>query len=94
MKLIKCENVILTEEGQRKCGRILAALTDLQVEILRAEDVESPIFRCPKCPKEQRWVTIKFNKETDGFHFKVLDKSPELTDTMQFSGREICVQVG
>jgi len=95
MKTIKCENTILDESHRpRKCGRILAVLTDMQVEILRAEDSESPVFRCPKCPPEQRWSTIKFDKATNGFLFKVLDEHPEFHEEMKFSELEICEQVG
>ena len=64
MKAIKCQNVFKDDSGkEKKCNRILAVLTDLQVDILRTDPEGGPVFRCPKCHPEQRWVRISKIKE-------------------------------
>lgn len=92
MKTIKCQNVV---EGQ-KCGRILAILTDLQVQILQIDEKEKgAIFRCPKCPPDQRWQKISVDKSG-----KVIVEtlSPEdvqgkFPEELQFDEKLICEQV-
>ena len=95
MKVIRCKNVYRNEAGQPvECGRILAALTDLQIDILRIDE-ERPVFRCPKCHPEDRWTEISKDKEGK-LHIRVLDKHPEFkpADNLQYEELEICTQVG
>ncbi len=91
MKTIKCQNVV---EGQ-KCGRILAILTDLQIQILQVDPEKGFITRCPKCPSEQRWQRISVDK--DG-RIIVETLSPEdvqgkFPEELQFDEKLICEQV-
>lgn len=91
MKTIKCQNVV---EGQ-KCGRILAILTDLQIQILQVDPEKGFITRCPKCPPEQRWQRISVVK--DG-KIIVETLSPEdvqgkFPEELQFDEKLICEQV-
>lgn len=96
MKTIKCQNVV---EGE-KCGRVLAILTDLQVQMLQIDPEvikgEGAIFRCPKCPPDQRWSKITVDK--DG---KVIvealsndDMQGKFPEELHFDEKLICEQVG
>ena len=77
MKNIHCENIYYDKEGKKKkCNRFLAALTDLQIDILRVDE-ETPVFRCPRCSRETRWSTIYFDKEKGGLSMSSLDIQPE-----------------
>lgn len=74
-----------------ECNRILAVLTDLQVDILRV-DSEKPIFWCPRCQSEQRWIEI--GNEDGRIIFRVLDEHPEFKDELKYDELIICQQVG
>lgn len=91
MKTVKCQNVV---EGQ-KCGRVLAILTDLQIEILQVDPEKGSIFRCPKCHPEQRWSQISVSK--DGKNTIVSlgnnDMQGKFPDEVQFVTKLICEQV-
>jgi hypothetical protein len=93
MKAIRCENIIKTEEGKdQKCGRILAVLTDAQVDFLRIDPEGGPILRCPKCHPEQRWIKIYSN---DGkLVFETLGEHQEFKDNLVFDELIVCNQVG
>lgn len=95
MKAIKCKNLYKDENGKQiECGRMLAILTDLQVDILKI-DTEKPVFRCPKCHPEDRWLEIGYD-ESGKLIFKVLEKHPEFKpeDNLQYEELEIITQVG
>jgi hypothetical protein len=95
MKTIRCKNIYKDPETgkDRECGRILAALTDFQVDLLVMDD-ERPLFRCPKCPPEQRWIEIYYNKDTDKIGLNVLSTPPELKEDINCEEMTICQQVG
>ena len=95
LKVIRCKNLYLDESGRSvECGRIIAILTDLQIDILRIDE-EKPVFRCPKCSAEDRWIEIGFNNEKK-LVFKIMDKHPEfsIADNLQYDEVEIIHQVG
>jgi hypothetical protein len=62
MKVITCENVNKDKSGvePRRCGRILAVLTDLQIDILRLDPEVRCIFRCPACHSSVRWSEVGY----------------------------------
>ncbi|MBE3122195.1 MAG: hypothetical protein IMZ53_01365 [Thermoplasmata archaeon] len=95
MKVIRCKNKYLDESGRSvECGRMIAILTDLQVDILKV-DTEKPIFRCPKCHAEDKWFEIGYNVEKK-LVFEVIDKHPEFSvkDNIEYDEINVCQQVG
>jgi hypothetical protein len=96
MKTIRCQNIYKDETGSsHKCGRILAVLTDLQVDLIKIDE-EKPIFRCPECRPEARWQEVGFDKETKTFICSIVPEKPELKteDNLEFEELETCIQVG
>lgn len=95
MKVIRCKNKYIDENERRvECGRIIAVLTDLQVDILKIDE-EKPIFRCPKCSSEDRWFEIGMNDEKK-LQISVLDKHPDFSpsDNLQYEDENVIQQVG
>lgn len=56
---VLCENEIYVGGEKRKCGRWLASLTDLQIDIMKVDPEAVFYLRCPACKSNCRWVTIK-----------------------------------
>jgi len=93
MKTIKCQNTYKNEEGKEvKCNRILAVLTDFQVDLLSCDDETGPIFRCPKCAPEQRWVQL--SKKGGKIIFETLSGNQDFKDDLKCDEFIICKQVG
>lgn len=89
METVKCQNLRIESSTGRQvpCGRILAILTDQQISVLKTDPEKKSIFRCPKCPPQDRWVSIKFNG--DKLIFSVEDGSPRgLDKSLQFDDYE------
>jgi hypothetical protein len=96
MKIIRCQNIYKKENRESfKCGRILAVLTDLQLDLIRIDE-EKPVFRCPECRPEARWQEVGFNKDTNKFYCRVLPDEPKFKreDTVEFDELETVIQVG
>jgi hypothetical protein len=92
MKTIKCKNQYLDAGGAEvQCNRILAVLTDLQVDMLKI-DTEKPIFRCPSCAADQRWTSIYWNGKD--FVFETISNHPDIKEEMEYGTLEVCKQVG
>lgn len=83
-----------TAGRSKECGRVIGFLSDLQYDLLKI-DPEGAIFRCPKCPPEQRWIKVFYDKDSNGLVFKTLDKSPEFGqfENAKYENLEICEQV-
>lgn len=95
MKVIRCKNRYLDESHKQvECGRIIAVLTDLQVDILKVDE-EKPVFRCPKCHPEDRWIQIGYDKDKK-LAFKIMDSHPEFSksDDLRYDEVEVIQQVG
>lgn len=95
MKIIRCKNRYLDESGKSvECGRIIAVLTDLQIDILKIDE-EKPVFRCPKCHSEDRWIEIGFDNDKK-LVFKIMDQHPEFDpgDNLEYDEIEVIQQVG
>lgn len=96
MKTIKCQNTYRLPDGREvRCNRVIGRLTDFQVDMLKIDDELGPVFRCPRCPSEQRWSTIRIDKNGKST-FMILDKNPDFKaeEDMKFDNLEICSQVG
>ena len=91
MVTVRCQNKFKGKKNG-KCGRILAILTDANIDMLPIDDEGGPIFRCPQCPPEQRWSRI--SKGSDGkVKFEVIDQ-PEVPEEVKFDDLIIFDQVG
>lgn len=93
MVTVRCQNRF-KDKKNGKCGRILGVLTDLQVDMLSADDEKGPIFRCPQCPPDQRWSQVR--KDKDGkLYFEVIKEPDEiLSKELKFDELIIFEQVG
>lgn len=89
MVTLRCQNKHL---GGR-CGRILGILTDMQVDMLPADEEDGPIFRCPQCPPEQKWSQVKKDKNGK-ITFEVVNLPEELPPELKFDDTIIFEQVG
>jgi hypothetical protein len=79
MKTIRCKNIHKLRDGSRKmCNRILAILTDRQVEVLNGDPEGGPVFLCNGCKSEWRWIQVSM--ENSRYVFRVIDKSKETLD--------------
>ena len=89
MKTILCKNVRIDPDGNRVvCGGFLAALTDIQIDILRVSQ-ERAILRCHSCPPEARWVSVGFGPE--GISIEPADQ-PERYNEPKYSKIQYCEQ--
>ncbi len=91
MVTIRCQNRF-KDKKNGKCGRILGILTDMQIDMLGADDEKGPIFRCPQCPPEQRWSQVVRNKDGK-LEFVTIDP-PDVPEEVKFQELTICEQVG
>lgn len=92
MVTIRCQNRF-KDKKNGKCGRILGVLTDMQVDMLSADDESGPIFRCPQCPPEQKWSQVKKDK-SGRIIFEVIPEPDILSKELKFDDAIIFEQVG
>jgi len=93
MPVITCHNVRLDDTRQPKqCGRFLAELTDLQIDILRTDPDKRCTFRCPMCPPEQRWVEVHW--DGDRLVFAATSQKPDFTKHAKFDEFDVYEQIG
>jgi hypothetical protein len=92
MKTVKCKNTYIVEGKEVECNRILAVLTDLQVDILKVDPEGGPIFRCPKCHPDQRW--IKITSVEGKTVFESLSGHQDFKEDLKCDELIICKQVG
>jgi hypothetical protein len=96
MVLFRCQNKKRTPNGVVKCNRILAILTDSQVQMIKNDPEGGPIHLCPHCPSDSRWSQVSWSGT--GFVFKIIDK-PDITamnsggDNLNYSDRFISEEV-
>ena len=75
-----------------ECGRWIAALTDMQVDMLKIDPEGGPVFRCPSCHPDQRW--IKIYSEDGKVVFESLNNHPDFKEDLKCDEFIICKQVG
>lgn len=75
-----------------ECNRILAVLTDFQVDMLKVDPEGGPIFRCPKCHPDQRW--IKIFSEDGKIVFESMSGHQDFKENLECDELIICKQVG
>lgn len=89
MQTIYCENKYRKNGQDRRCGRWLARLTDLQVDILKIDPEHEMFFRCPACKPEYRWKRVWWE---DGLKMENCEK-PDTDKPMDFDDVEIAQEV-
>lgn len=92
MVTIRCQNGILGKKNG-KCGRILGLLTDAQIDLLPLDPEGGPVFRCPQCPAEQRWVRISTNADKK-LMYETIDPPENIPEEPEYADKIIYDQVG
>ena len=91
MVTIRCQNKIIGTKNGR-CGRVLAILTDAMIDMLVLDPEGGPIFRCPQCHHEQRWIQIT-NKDKS-LKFETVEQPTDLPPEPEYAELNIYEQVG
>lgn len=82
----------MVEGKEFECNRILAVLTDFQIDFLKIDPEGGPILRCPKCHSDQRWIKIS---STNGkIIFESLSGHQDFKEDLKCDEFIICKQVG
>ena len=91
MVTIRCRN---RYKGKKNgtCGSVLAILTDWQLDALRLDPEPGIILRCRSCPKEQRWVRIRYNG--DKLTFEVIEYNEKMPPEPEYSDESVYRQIG
>jgi hypothetical protein len=84
MPIAKCQNTRI-ENAERKvpCKRFFARIPDCVVTCLKDNPGEEMIFRCPTCPRDDRWCSIYANAK-GGMVFRSRDDGPPDEPELEF----------
>jgi hypothetical protein len=91
MKLIRCQNGFIGKKNG-VCGRIIGILTEKQIDSLRDDPEGGPIFRCPACPEEERWMRVFHNGK--GLVLEVIEKPSDFPDEVKWDEVKVFNQIG
>lgn len=90
-KLIRCRNGFKGKKNER-CGHVVAIITDEELFLLTKDPEKGPIFRCPECPQDQRWMRII--DEGSGPTFEVIEKPKNFPDEPEYVEERKYNQIG
>ena len=90
MKLVRCRNGFLEAKNGR-CGHIVAMLTDSQVAGLKTDPERGPVYRCPLCPADQRWMQVV--DDGNGPVMQVIDKPEVFPEELIYTDEHVFNQI-
>lgn len=90
MLTILCENEAIINGEKRRCGRWLAQLTQLQIDIMKVDPEAKFYLRCPACKPDVRFKEISC---VNGKMIFSICKCPVDSEILKYDTLEIAEEV-